>query len=65
MAQAPRVLLIGMKIGLWVCLREASLRLCGYSQELKGLRQGVFESAVLEFGMRVICAEASPMQSVV
>jgi hypothetical protein len=36
-AQAPRVLLIGKKIGRWISLSEATqLRLCGYSQDLRG-----------------------------
>jgi hypothetical protein len=38
-AQAPRVLLIGKKTWVLFSLREAKLRPCGYSQELKGLRR--------------------------
>ena len=43
MAEVPRVLLIGERIGYWVSLREAMLRSCGCSQELKGLWQVVSE----------------------
>jgi len=49
-AQAPRVLLIGKRIGEWVSLREATLSPCGCSQVMKGLWQVVSEFAVLELG---------------
>jgi len=46
-AQAPRVLLIGKKIGYWISLREATLSPCGYSRVLKGPRLLGFESPTI------------------
>ena len=59
MTQAPRVLLIGKRIGQWVSLREVSLRPCGCSQELKGLRYVVSESVTTRELALYFCCRAS------